>query len=215
LRTPVAAIKAQAQVARLAAGEETRNRAIDQVVHGADRAGRLVDQLLTLARLDTVDLGSLAAHPLRPIVAEVLAEAAPRALSRGVTVEMVEGLEVQARCEPGLVAVLLRNLVDNAVSHARVDVVRVALAADAGGAVVSVNDEGPGIPEDEHARVLQRFYRLETAGEGGSGLGLSIVQRIAEIHGATVKLCSGESGKGLRVEIRFPPVQPSQQARNP
>jgi signal transduction histidine kinase len=70
--------------------------------------------------------------------------------------------------------------------------------------VLSVIDEGRGIPEAERSKVLQRFCRLPEAGEGGSGLGLSIVQRIAEIHGATLGLGPGESGKGLGAEVRFP-----------
>ena len=68
-------------------------------------------------------------------------------------------------------------------------------------ATLAVVDDGPGIPEVERAKVLQRFYRLASAGEGGSGLGLSIVQRIAEMHGATLVLGPGEDGKGLRVEV--------------
>jgi signal transduction histidine kinase len=70
-----------------------------------------------------------------------------------------------------------------------------------------VTDEGPGIPQQEHDEVLRRFYRLESAGEGGSGLGLSIVQRIAELHGAALTLGAGDSGRGLRVEVSFPLVQ--------
>jgi two-component system sensor histidine kinase QseC len=204
LRTPVAAVKAQAQVARIAASEDARNHALDQVVSGADRAGRLVDQLLTLARLDAVDIGRLAPHSLRPLAAQVLAEVAPAALARGVAVELADGPDAQVRCEPGLVAVLLRNLVDNAVNHAGTGTVRIDVDASRDRAILGVIDQGPGIPPQEREKVLQRFYRLESAGEGGSGLGLSIVQRVAELHGATLRLGAGEGGKGLRVEVSFP-----------
>jgi two-component system sensor histidine kinase QseC len=207
LRTPVAAIKAHAQVARLAASDDTRNRALDQVVSGADRAGHLIDQLLTLARLDAVDLTRMTAHPLRQLATEVLAEAAPRALSRGVHVELADGPEAQVRCKPELVTVLLRNLLDNAMSHAGAGTVRVAVTREPDAALLSVMDEGPGIPQAERDKVLQRFYRLESAGDGGSGLGLSIVQRIAEIHGAVLTLGAGDGGRGLRVEVNFPLVQ--------
>jgi two-component system sensor histidine kinase QseC len=203
LRTPVAAIKAQAQVARLAAGDEARNHALDQVISGADRAGRLVEQLLTLARLDALDASRLASHPLRPIVAGAMADVAPAALARGVALDLVDGPDAPVRCEPGLVGVLVRNLVDNAVNHARAGTVRVALDAGAGRTVLSVIDEGQGIPPADREKVLQRFYRLETAGEGGSGLGLSIVQRIAALHGATLRLTEGAGGTGLRVEVTF------------
>ena len=204
LRTPVAAIKAQAQVARVAGSDGARNHAIDQVVSGADRAGRLVDQLLTLARVDAVDLGRLAVHPLRPIAEEVLAHAAPRALAAGMTVELAEGPDPGIRCEPGLIAVLLRNLVENAIAHAGGGRVLVALTQQPAGAALSVSDEGPGIAPQDRARAMERFHRLESAAEGGSGLGLSIVQRIAELHGASVQLGAGAQGRGLRVEVTFP-----------
>jgi signal transduction histidine kinase len=77
------------------------------------------------------------------------------------------------------------------------------VAAGATQVTLAVVDDGPGIPEAEREKVLQRFYRLSSAGEGGSGLGLSIVQRIAEIHGAALSLATGEGGKGLRVDIVF------------
>jgi two-component system sensor histidine kinase QseC len=203
LRTPVAAVKAQAQVARIAAGDDARNHALDQVVSGADRAGRLVDQLLTLARLDAVDAGRLAPHSLRPLAAQVLAEVAPDAVGRGVQVELADGPDARVRCEPGLVAVLLRNLLDNAVKHAGTRRVRVAVEVSKERVVLSVSDEGSGILPHEREKVLQRFYRLQPAGEGGSGLGLSIVARIAELHGAKLTLGAGEGGKGLRVEVSF------------
>jgi two-component system sensor histidine kinase QseC len=215
LRTPVAAIKAQAQVARLAGSDQARAHALDQVLAGADRAGRLVDQLLTLARLDAVDLRSLAPHPLREIAAQVLADLAPDALSRGVTLELAEGTELQVRCEPGLIGVLLRNLVHNAVTHAPAGTVHVTVRPEAGRALLSVTDAGPGIPHQERDKVLQRFHRLESAPPGGSGLGLSIVQRIAELHGATLNLGEGRNGHGLQVKITFPLVQSAASNRLP
>jgi two-component system sensor histidine kinase QseC len=210
LRTPVAAIKAQAQVAQLASAADARDHALGQVVAGAERAARLVEQLLTLARLDVIDRSAFEPCGLRALAAQVLAEMAPAALSRGVRLELTDAPDVpdvpdvQVRCIPTLVEVLVRNLVDNAVRHGAGGAVRVAVAREPGCAVVSVVDQGPGIPEHERGKVLERFYRLPEAGEGGSGLGLSIVQRIAQIHGATLALDSGEGGKGLRVEVRFP-----------
>jgi two-component system sensor histidine kinase QseC len=215
LRTPVAAIKAQAQVAQLASGAQARDHALQQVVAGAERASRLVEQLLTLARLDAIDRSALEPCGLRALAAQVIAEMAPAALSRGVRLELTGAPEapeaphapdVQAPCIPTLVEALVRNLIDNAVRHGAGGAVRVAVAREPGYAVVSVTDQGPGIPEHERSKVLERFYRLPDAGEGGSGLGLSIVQRIAQIHGAPLALDSGESGKGLRVSVRFPLV---------
>ena len=207
LRTPVAAIKAQAQVAQLAAGAQARDHALEQVVAGAERAARLVEQLLTLARLDVIDRSVLQPCALRALATQVVAEIAPAALTRNVRLELLgapDAQDVQLPCVPTLVEVLLRNLIDNAVRHGAGGTVRVAVAREPARAVISVEDQGPGIPEHERGKVLERFYRLADAGEGGSGLGLSIVQRIAQIHGAEIVMGSGEGGKGLRVDVRFP-----------
>jgi two-component system sensor histidine kinase QseC len=203
LRTPIAAIKAQAQVAQLAGSDAVRAHALEQVVTGADRAARLVDQLLTLARLDAVDLRTLAPHPLRRLVAEVLAERAPALLAQGMSVELSDGPELHVRCEPALITALLRNLLDNAGLHARAGTVHVSVQQADGRAVLAITDAGPGIPVEARQKVLQRFHRLESAGAGGSGLGLSIVQRIAALHGATLELKPGAGGTGLRVEVAF------------
>ncbi len=104
---------------------------------------------------------------------------------------------------PASPPILLRNLIDNALRHGARHV-RVAVARDAGAATVVVVDDGPGIPAEERERVLERFHRLAAAGEGGSGLGLSIVQRIVELHGASLVLAGGDDGHGLRVTLRFP-----------
>jgi two-component system sensor histidine kinase QseC len=204
LRTPVAAIKAQAQVAQSASAADARDHALEQVVAGAERAARLVEQLLTLARLEAIDRGALEACDLRAIAARVLAELAPAALARGAQLELSDGPHVELRCLPALVEVALRNLVDNAVRHGGGGAVRVLVAREAAHALLRVADEGPGIPQSDRAEVLRRFHRLPEAGEGGSGLGLSIVERIAQLHGATLTLGSGEGGQGLRVELRFP-----------
>ena len=110
-------------------------------------------------------------------------------------------------------ATLLANLLDNALRHTpeggRVDV---AVAEEAGRAVLSVTDTGPGIPAAERERVFERFHRGAQADDAapgtGSGLGLSIVRRIAEAHGATVTLDDGAGGKGLAVRVRFPGAEP-------
>jgi two-component system sensor histidine kinase QseC len=202
LRTPVAGIKAQAQVAQLAASAATRDHALGQVVAGADRATRLVEQLLTLARLDTADTTAFSVCRLWALAAEVIADLAPLAAARNVRLELVDGDDAVVSGIPALLQVLIRNLVDNAVRHGAT-LVRVAIVSGRHGATLTVGDDGPGIPEAERAQVLERFYRLPSAGEGGSGLGLSIVQRIAEIHGAALTLGAGAGGKGLRVEIAF------------
>jgi two-component system sensor histidine kinase QseC len=203
LRTPVAAIKAQAQVARLAAAEAPRDHALTQVVAAADRAGRLVEQLLQLSRLESGAPPAFTLCALRPLAREVLAEMAPAAIARHVALELDDGPEVAVAGVPELLGALLRNLVDNGLRHGATRV-RVRVEAAAGGAAVAVTDDGPGIPAAEREAVLRRFHRLPGAGEGGSGLGLSIAQRTVEIHGGRLALADGDGGRGLRVAVELP-----------
>lgn len=206
LRTPLAAVKTQAQVALGAAHAAERSSALANVVAGADRAARLVEQLLVLARLDpqtalppgqTVDLRALA----RQGVAEI----APAAAAKGVEVGLADGGAVSVGGDAVLLAVLLRNLLDNAVRYTPAGgEVEVSLRRTDGGVVLAVVDTGPGIPAAERGRVFDRFHRLLGSGEEGSGLGLSIVRRIADLHRARVVLDAGPGGRGLRVEAIFP-----------
>ncbi len=204
LRTPVAAIKAQAQVARAASGEAERIHALDNAILGCDRAAHLIEQLLTLARIDT--LGDAATEPcrLRDIAAEEIAAIAPTALDQNVRLELTEGDEVIVRGNPVLLRILLRNLIDNAVRHTLPGTsVRINVVNEQGQNSLSVTDNGPGIPEPELARVAERFYRPLGTRANGSGLGLSIVKRIAEIHAASLQLAPRKDGSGLCVTVLF------------
>jgi two-component system sensor histidine kinase QseC len=206
LRTPVAAIKAQAQVARAASSEAERNHALDNAILGCDRAAHLIEQLLTLARIDTLGNDVTEVCQLRVVAAEVIAAIAPAALSQHVRLELTEGAEVEVRCNPVLLRILLRNLIDNAVRHTQPGtLVWVSITNQQGLASLSVNDNGPGIPEAELARVSERFYRPIGTNASGSGLGLSIVNRIAEIHGASLRIAPQNEGKGLSVMVIFKP----------
>jgi two-component system sensor histidine kinase QseC len=205
LRTPLAALKVQAQVARAAAGDAERTHALDKVVAGCDRATHLVEQLLTLARLDPDALASTAeACDLQALARAAVAELAQYAWSRRVEIELAEGPAVEVMGHAGLIAILLRNLIDNAIRYSpEGGSVRVQAAVDAGVATLGVSDQGPGIAADERGRVGQRFYRVLGTEEAGSGLGLSIVRRIAELHQASLALGEGEQGKGLAVTLSF------------
>lgn len=205
LRTPVAAIKAQAQVAQAASAREEREHSISNVIQGCDRAAHLIDQLLTIARVDVLGDEVTEQCQLRALSSEAIADIAPAALGKGVQLELTEGDEAVVRGDKGLLRVLLRNLLDNAVRYTPHGTsVRVSIGTEQGLTFLSVSDDGPGIPEAERGRVLERFYRLMGTQASGSGLGLSIVKRIAEIHGATLSLTTSREGKGLNVKITFP-----------
>lgn len=204
LRTPLAALKIQAQVAQRSTLEDERRHALRQVVEGVDRATHMVEQLLTLARLDPG-----AAPPrmenlaLRALAVECAATLAPQAMDKSVEISVAEGA-ASVVGHAAMLAILLRNLVDNAIRYTPSGGwVRLEVRQEATQAVLEVCDSGAGIPPEERAQVVRRFYRVLGSGEEGSGLGLSIVQRIAELHGATVALGQSAAG-GLAVRVSFP-----------
>lgn len=206
LRTPLAAIRAQAEVARASEDDASRRRALGQVIAGCDRAARLSEQLLTLARLESGEWRErLGPCDLAVVAREAVAELAATAHTRGVALAFVASGSVSVRGDAALLHVLIRNLVDNAVRYgAAGEQVRVSLETQAAGVLLRVEDEGPGIAASERAFVLGRFRRGLGTKESGAGLGLAIVQRIAELHEASLTLAEGPHGRGLSVLVRFP-----------
>ena len=206
LRTPLAALSTQAQVARRASSDASRNEALDAIVLGAERAARLAEQMLTLARLDSGQ-GEAAKLPveLHGLAREVLADVTPRALERNIDLSLEDGPAVHVGGYAGLLSILVRNLVDNAVRYTpEGGHVRVGLSARGNQALLEVADDGPGVPAAEIGRLGERFHRPAGQEQSGSGLGLSIVQRIAELHGGSVRYAPGPGGKGLLVSVTLP-----------
>jgi signal transduction histidine kinase len=206
LRTPLAVLSTQAQVARRAASDAARNEALEAIVAGSERAARLIEQMLTLARLESGQgEGALQRAELRELARAVIAEAAPRALQKSLDIALEDGPPVELACHAPLLAVLVRNLVDNAVRYTPAGGrVRVTVAGDARAARLEVTDDGPGVPAQELERLGERFHRLAAADESGSGLGLSIVLRIAELHRGRVRFAAGPRGAGLAVRVELP-----------
>src|SRR3989338_7566641 len=164
----------------------------------------LIDQLLTLARVDTLDRGMAEPCRLRNIAAEAIAALVPAALEKDMHLELLAGDEATVRGNPGLLRVLLRNLLDNSMRHSPSGTtVQVSIAQEPGAVCLSVSDNGPGIPEQERDKVLERFYRPLGTQASGSGLGLSIVKRIAEVHDAALQILPAGEGRGLRVTVSF------------
>jgi two-component system OmpR family sensor kinase len=206
LRTPLAALNLQIQLAERAQTPEERSAAFATVKDGITRTTHLVEQLLTLARTDPeaadramepVDLGELAS--------EVVAAYSTIAEAHGIDLGLKrrdEGVAVTG--ERDALKTLLSNLVDNALRYTprggRVDA---AALRENGDAVLEVTDTGPGIPAEERERVFDRFYRVGGNDVPGSGLGLAIVRSIADRHGARVTLSDAPDGAGLRVRAAF------------
>jgi two-component system sensor histidine kinase QseC len=208
LRTPLAALRAQAQVARGASDDRERIRALDNVIAGCDRAAHLVDQLLTLARLEPAH--AQVAHAdvaLAPLVQAAIAEATPAALDKDIDIELTEGAPAHVQGDARLLGILLRNLLDNAIRYSpRGSAVTVEVARDDARARLTIRDHGPGVPPEARPRLGQRFERFGVSDVTGTGLGLSIVARIAELHGARVTFGDAPSG-GLAVDVTFPAVR--------
>jgi two-component system sensor histidine kinase QseC len=199
LRTPLAAIQIQAQVALASHNPDGRAHALEQVLAGTRRAARLVDQLLRLARLDPlaglpatqpVDLAALA----RQVVEDMHLDAAR------VGVEAAGNITVAG--DSDLLRVALRNLLDNAVRYSPPESrIQVGISGE-GGARIWVVDCGPGVPEEDLPRLTERFYRGSEVTREGSGLGLAIVARIAQLHGARLGLENLAEG-GLRAMLAW------------
>ena len=205
LRTPLTAVSLQIQLLERAATSARRAAALAQVKGGLSRATHLVQQLLTMARLEPdAPQRSFSPVDLRELAGTVLAEFAQRARDKGVDLGLIGGDAARVEGDPEALRILLGNLIDNALRHTpptgRVDVV---IARRARQRLLEVRDTGCGIPAAERERVFDRFYRRAGSGATGSGLGLAIVKSIAERHGARVLLEEGEGGKGLTVRVGF------------
>lgn len=206
LRSPLTALSLQLQLATRARSEEKRAAAHEALRRGVERATRLVEQLLALAR-QSPDA------PADPVVPVDLSGIARLALEHHAAAAAAKRLDIAHAAttpvtipgEPAALAILADNLVGNAVRYTPANgTVRVETGRDARGAFLAVADDGPGIAPGERERVFHRFYRGENADGPGSGLGLAIAKEVADRHGAGLFLEEGLAGRGLRVRVDFP-----------
>ncbi len=209
LRSPLAALRLQVQGLGRAGDEETRALAVKRLIAGIDRATRLVEQLLVLARQQAKIAAGGRPEPvsLAQIARSTLVDAVESAQARSIELGLGSSDDGEIPGHADALQVLMRNLLDNAIKYTPSGG-RVELDIERRGEqlVLSVADSGPGIPEEDRQRVLDRFYRVPGTETTGSGLGLAIVKSIAEFHGATMTLGQSEELGGLLVEVRFPPT---------
>jgi two-component system OmpR family sensor kinase len=209
LRSPLAALKLQVLSLERAEAAEARQLAITRVTAGIERATRLVEQLLVLARQEGGNGNQMQHLDLADLVKRTLGDMAGLAQARGIDLGLHHGEAALVTGHPDGLIILLRNLVDNAIKYTPAGgTVDVDLRAGDNGVVLMVEDSGPGIPAEERERVFSRFYRVPGSEAGGSGLGLAIIHAIAERHGA--RLLLDQSGRlgGLCVKVSFPPPKP-------
>ena len=199
LRTPLAALSLQAEVIAGARTTAERKQAVGALAKGVHRASRLLDQLLTLARVrqatdqdETCDVDR--------VLTDVITDVASLAVGKDMTIEVRGTGAGVVRCQPVLLFLMLRNLLDNAIKYTPpASVIRI----ETGPGVITLIDQGPGIPSQDRADVFRPFHRLDAA-KPGSGLGLAIVRTIADSLGAEVELFTPPGNIGLGVNIRLP-----------
>jgi len=211
LRSPLTALQMQTQLVERARSQGELRDALEQLKAGARRASRLVEQMLTMARLaPEATLQEPAALDLERLAASVVAEFGPLAEAKAIDLRLGRVEPARAIGQEQALHTLAGNLVDNAIRYTLPGGrVVVEIWSDEGGAVLDVKDTGPGIPAEERQRVFDRFYRLPGSGVEGSGLGLAIVKQIADAHGAKITLGETEKDQGLKVTVRFAKVPAS------
>ena len=209
LKTPVAGLKAQIELALRENDEQRIHHSLAQLYVGVDRLSRLVRQLLTLARNEP---GATQAVQLQPLdlnafALDISMEWVPLAIKQGIDLGFDgAGAPVPIDAEPDRLRELINNLIDNAVRYSERDGrVTVAVSmADGKRGRLAISDDGPAIPVEERSRIFERFHRLLGTPADGSGLGLAIVSEIATLHGASITLEEDVDGVGNTFSVFFP-----------
>jgi two-component system sensor histidine kinase QseC len=208
LRTPLAGIRAQAQVAVRAKDEKEKDTALRHIILGIDNATHLVRQMLMLARLDPdIPIRNFNQQDLTRILTDVAADVASLAVAKDIDLEVRQSAEqVMVQGQAEALSVLIRNLLDNAVRYTPSGGwVKASITQSIDGAVLKIIDSGPGIANKDKDRIFDRFYRGLGTGQTGSGLGLSIVKRVVDLHHAKLEFQTGSGkGKGVMVKVTFP-----------
>ncbi|MDY0189214.1 MAG: ATP-binding protein [Desulfuromonas sp.] len=206
LRTPLAAVQLQTQLLQKVSDADERQQALLQIRAGTARATHLVQQLLTLARLEPEDLQRpFASTDLSALIKSVVSEQAQAAMARQIDLGVSEDQPIAINADAESLRVMLSNLIDNALRYTppggQVDVA----VRHLGWAVqLEVVDNGPGIPAAERKKVFDRFYRRPGTNTNGSGLGLAIVQEVVTRHHGKIALTTAKSGHGLQITITLP-----------
>ena len=207
LRTPLTALRLQLQLLERAPDTSSRDASLSELRRGIERSSVLIERLLSVARLD-----AQAVETQQPVdLAEVLRRAANEvtmlAQARQAFVEVVAEGPMQVAGDERSLLALVVNLLENALRHGpEGGRVHATLERARHAVRLVVMDQGPGIPLAERSRVFERFHRVPGTTTPGSGLGLAIVRRVADLHGATVRIDDAPGG-GTLVEVDFPPAE--------
>lgn len=211
MRTPLTGLKTQAQFAMRERDPETLRHALRQIASGVDRAGRLVNQLLTLARTEGGEATQRKHAPLdfSALAREVVEEWVTTALGKEIDLGFEADAEVMISGNDFLLRELVKNLIDNALrytpsaGHVTCRILNKGLSV-----VLEIEDNGIGITKEQAEMAFERFYRVDDSTTEGSGLGLAIVQEIALQHDAKAMLGPNLSGRGATATVTFPAWHP-------
>jgi two-component system, OmpR family, sensor histidine kinase TctE len=202
LRTPIAALQAEAEMALRSSDP---SESLKRIVAGTRRITHLAHQLLTLSRLEPQQIQS----PKIVDLAQLTRDAAERWMPLAVARSIDLGFELspaKVMGDPIWLEELANNLIDNAIRYTPSGgIVTVRCGSIANQISWEVEDSGPGIPKEEHERIFERFYRLDTTGVDGCGLGLAIVREIAYNHNASITIEKGPNLGGALIRVTFPP----------
>ena len=206
LRTPLTRVRGRLEKASIERGAADHDQSlITETIADLDDVLRMFSSLTRISQVEAtgqkIAFRTVNPHEIATAVGDLFDAAAE---STGGRVEVIGDKSVRISANRDLLFDALSNLVDNAIKHGRDGgVVIVSVDQKDGGAILSIADDGPGIPPDEFEHVFKRFYRLERSrSTPGNGLGLSLVAAVARLHGADVAL--SDNGPGLKVELRFP-----------
>lgn len=208
LRTPLAAIKTQAQVALNTDDIHEKNTALKKLIVSVNRSTHTVQQLLTISRLvpDAPNNTDFESVNLVHLTRDMLTMLAPKAVEKGIELEFKAENKIKSfKGNATALCILIRNLVDNAIRYtSKNGSVWVKVYSEKQQVILEVSDNGPGIPAELRERVFERFYRVIGNKATGSGLGLGIVKQICTLHQATIELDEPPEHSGLVVRVIFP-----------
>ncbi|HEY8100656.1 MAG TPA: ATP-binding protein [Burkholderiaceae bacterium] len=204
LRSPLTALKIQLQVLERAPDETAKISALKKLNDGVDRASHLIEQLLVAARTEATEVTpNMQPVDLAETMRRTMADVFPFAESKQITLDFDAQDNLMIAADSDALKILMRNLLDNAVRYIpQGGTVKAKASYGEGKVTLVIDDSGSGIPEQDRQRVFERFVRGESAGQKGSGLGLSIVKNIVDQHQGTITLSDSPLG-GLRVTVAF------------
>jgi two-component system sensor histidine kinase QseC len=204
LKTPLAAIKVQAQVALSSCDPEASRVAMQRVAQGVDRSARLAEQLLLLARLDEHEKIAAADVDMVAIAQDAVLARHDEMEQKDIDLSFDAAHAAMVRADATLMRILIDNVLDNAIKYGGAGgKIAVGIARERQTIVLSVSDDGPGVSPAERERITDRFFRGSNVTARGTGLGLSIVARIAQYFDATLHFGPGIGGRGLSVQLAF------------